>query len=105
MHCLLTKTDITVEVKLSVISRFLSEYDLMLKDKNGQTALDIARECCPEALALLVRDEEDVKELFIPSIAYDTSAVSISVPYPWDFDITGELSSDNDNACLAVRVT
>lgn len=105
LHCLLAKTDITIDVKLSVISKFLSDYDLTLEDKTGKTAFDIAREHCPEALALLARDEEeDVTELFIP-FTYNTSVVSTLAPYPWDFDITGELSSDNDNACLAIRIT
>lgn len=31
--------------------------------------------------------------------------VSLSLPYPWDFDITGKLPSDNDKPCLAPRDT
>ncbi|MCP5374877.1 MAG: ankyrin repeat domain-containing protein, partial [Rickettsiaceae bacterium] len=35
----------------------------------------------------------------------DPLFVSLSLPYPWDFDITGKLPSDNDNPCLAPRDT
>jgi hypothetical protein len=31
--------------------------------------------------------------------------VSLSLPYPWDFDITEKLPSDNDKPCLAPRDT
>lgn len=50
-----------------------------------------------------MRADESDDEYDTESIELRETAVSLSLPYPFDFDITGIVPSYNDNPCLAPR--
>ena len=48
---------IPLETKQTIITEFLSSYNLTLTDNEGKTALDYAEEHCPELLWHLMQDQ------------------------------------------------
>ena len=52
LHLLLAHQGIAVETKLQIVKKYLSEFDLSIKDMAGQTASDYAQVHCPDCIEL-----------------------------------------------------
>lgn len=53
LHCMLEKQSLDVQLKLETLKLYQDKYDFSLRDINGKSAFDYAKEYCTEAVELI----------------------------------------------------